>query len=126
MTIPPNGDGYTRNEEVAMLRAEIDNLRGEPVGRALLARCYRLRHCGFAPNCVCDVDPTDTKDVAEWEKEIATPPQTERPLCPRCKSKPVDSALLGRDGEGHICGECWTADRHNETDIGVLTNGAKP
>lgn len=36
--------------------------------RTLLSRCYERRQCGFAPNCVCDVDPTDPRDVAEWGK----------------------------------------------------------
>lgn len=37
--------------------------------RTFLSRCQRLRQCGFAPNCVCDVDPTDPRDVAEWQAE---------------------------------------------------------
>lgn len=37
--------------------------------RVFLSRCQRLRACGFAPNCVCDVDPTDPRDVAEWRKD---------------------------------------------------------
>lgn len=37
--------------------------------RTFLARCQRLRLCGFAPNCVCDVDPTDPRDIAVWEAE---------------------------------------------------------
>jgi hypothetical protein len=34
--------------------------------------------------------------------------------CPRCKREPADKALLGSDDEGHICGTCWTNDRHAE------------
>jgi hypothetical protein len=38
--------------------------------------------------------------------------RNEQEICPRCHLLPADNALLGNAGEGHICGECWTQDRH--------------
>jgi hypothetical protein len=35
--------------------------------------------------------------------------------CPRCKREPADKALLGSDDEGHICGTCWSNDRHADS-----------
>ncbi len=32
-------------------------------------------------------------------------------ICPRCQQRPADKVLLGKEGEGHICGECWKQDR---------------
>ncbi|MEH2501274.1 hypothetical protein V1290_000085 [Bradyrhizobium sp. AZCC 1578] len=34
----------------------------------LLGRCRRLGHCGFI-HCVCDVDPTDPRDMAKLRNE---------------------------------------------------------
>lgn len=39
--------------------------------RTFLGRCQRLGHCGFAPNCFCEVDPTDPRDIAAWIREEA-------------------------------------------------------
>jgi hypothetical protein len=33
--------------------------------------------------------------------------------CPRC-GQPHAAILLGRDGEGHICGSCWERDRRED------------
>ena len=38
------------------------------MARILLGRCRRLRHCGYV-QCVCDVDPTDPRDMAELRSE---------------------------------------------------------
>lgn len=38
------------------------------MSRTLLSRCRRLGHCGFIA-CVCDVDPTDPRDMAALRKE---------------------------------------------------------
>lgn len=32
--------------------------------------------------------------------------------CPRCHAHAADPVLIGP--EGHICGECWTADRRTD------------
>lgn len=32
-------------------------------------------------------------------------------ICVRCSIHAADTALLGRPGEGHICGYCWQEDR---------------
>ena len=32
-------------------------------------------------------------------------------LCPRCGVHQADMVLLGREGEGHVCGQCWLDDR---------------
>lgn len=44
------------------------------------------------------------------------------PLCPRCHERPVDKALLGDEGEGHICGECWRSERLSEERFLFLMN----
>lgn len=36
------------------------------------------------------------------------------PVCPRCHQHPIDKGLLGKEGEGHICGWCWISDRSEE------------
>lgn len=35
-------------------------------------------------------------------------------LCPRCRNRPYDRALWGKENEGHVCGECWKDDRNAE------------
>lgn len=40
----------------------------EAPSRILLGRCRRLGHCGFV-QCVCDVDPTDPRDMAALRSE---------------------------------------------------------
>jgi len=35
--------------------------------------------------------------------------------CPRCGSAIDKSSIyLGKDGEGHICGDCWVQDRYED------------
>jgi hypothetical protein len=38
------------------------------MGRTLLGRCRRLGHCGYI-DCICDVDPTDPRDMAQLRSE---------------------------------------------------------
>lgn len=42
--------------------------------------------------------------------------RTESDKCPRCGANRIDTALLGKAGEGHVCGACWAEDRHAESD----------
>lgn len=76
--------------------------------RTFLSRCQRLGHCGFAPNCVCDVDPTDPRDTASWRKEACphvTPPKNLSEPCQTCGAlgpwfDSGDCAFASADGGG--------------------------
>jgi len=39
-------------------------------------------------------------------------------LCPICDISPPDPVLLDRDGERHVCGECWLRQRREDDPLG--------
>jgi hypothetical protein len=54
---------------------------------------------------------------ADGEKLRQLTGQEHGPFCPRCLVNPLDRALLGLFGEGHICGSCWLADRYEVGEV---------
>ena len=50
--------------------------------------------------------------IADGEKLRQLTGEDHGPFCPRCLTRHIDLALLGTEGEGHICGKCWEEDRH--------------
>lgn len=60
----------------------------------------------YGKHGILPVDALRRQGIAEKASET----------CARCSEYPADPALLGKPGEGHICGRCWQIDRDAEGD----------
>jgi hypothetical protein len=49
--------------------------------------------------------------VSFWSRR---PYRSAMAKCTRCKTNDADPILLGRLGEGHVCGDCWQSDRDED------------
>lgn len=66
------------------------------------------------PNDRDDIDCASVGKTFASAALAALRADADRVICPRCGENPVDLAFFGTEAEGHLCGSCWSNDRHAE------------